>query len=136
MQPQTSSFIIDVEVTMDALLSLFDDFWFWLGHWLSELLFVVWLSVSPQVHVIVGWRAFELEVVGVNRENGNKLMAFQHLCTQERGTWDGGIIDVQNIKVRLIILFWCALFSQMTLVGSVFVTVPCLKVCRDILSHI
>ncbi len=136
MQPQTSSFIIDAEVTMDTLLSLSDDFWFWLGHWLSELLSIVWLSVSPQVHVIVGWRAFELQVVAVNRENGNKLMAFQHLSTRERGTRDGGIINVQNIKVRLIILFWCALFSQMTLVGSASVTLPCLKVCRDILSHI
>jgi hypothetical protein len=77
-----------------------------------------------------------LQVVAVNRENGNKLMAFQHLSTRERGTRDGGIINVQNIKVRLIMLFWCALFSQTTLVGSVSVTLPCLKVCRDILSHI
>jgi hypothetical protein len=75
-------------------------------------------------------------VVAVNRENGNKLMAFQHLSTRERGTRDGGIINVQNIKVRLVILFWCTLFSQMILVGSVSVTLRCLKVYRDILSHI
>lgn len=43
-----------------------------------------------------------MQVVAVDRENGNKLMAFKHLSTRERGAKDGS--TVQNIKVGLFIL--------------------------------
>jgi len=38
--------------------------------------------------------------VAVDRENGNNLLAFQHLSTRERGSKDGNV--VQNIKVEKI----------------------------------
>jgi DNA ligase-1 len=51
-------------------------------------------------------------VVAVNRENGNKLMAFQHLSTRERGTRDGGIINVQNIKVSVCVFLFDLMFAN------------------------
>ena len=42
------------------------------------------------------------QVVAVDRENGNNLLAFQHLSTRERGTKDGSV--VQNIKVEKVLL--------------------------------
>lgn len=38
--------------------------------------------------------------MAVDRDNGNNLLAFQHLSTRERGSKDGNI--VQNIKVETL----------------------------------
>lgn len=61
------------------------------------------------------------QVVAVDRENGNNLLAFQHLSTRERGTKDGNI--VQNIKVEIWSTFelqflssfiWFCMFLRLT----------------------
>lgn len=40
-----------------------------------------------------------MQVVAVDRGNGNKLLAFQHLSTRERGSKDGSSVNLENIKV-------------------------------------
>ncbi|KAL2645294.1 hypothetical protein R1flu_012881 [Riccia fluitans] len=54
----------------------------------------------------------DAEIVAVNRDNGNKLMAFQHLSTRERGSRDGTSIKQENIKVSVCVFVFDLLYAN------------------------
>ncbi|KAL3698658.1 hypothetical protein R1sor_012734 [Riccia sorocarpa] len=54
----------------------------------------------------------DAEIVAVNRENGNKLMAFQHLSTRERGSRDGSSVNQANIKVSVCVFVFDLLYAN------------------------
>ncbi|BBN03501.1 DNA ligase 1 [Marchantia polymorpha subsp. ruderalis] len=63
----------------------------------------------------------DAEVVAVDREHDNKLMAFQHLSTRERGSRDGGSVNLQNIKVSVCVFAFDMMYAnQESLVKMTF----------------
>ncbi|CAM6126062.1 unnamed protein product [Calypogeia fissa] len=54
----------------------------------------------------------DAEVVAIDRENDNKLLAFQHLSTRERGSKDGSSVNLQNIKVHVAVFVFDMMFAN------------------------
>lgn len=61
----------------------------------------------------------DAEVVAIDRPNGNRIMAFQHLASRERGR-NGSSIQSQNIKVDVCIFIFDLMFAN----GKQLVTLP------------
>lgn len=53
----------------------------------------------------------DAELVAVDRNNGNKIMAFQHLSSRERGR-NGSSVQTQNIKVDVCIFIFDLMFAN------------------------
>ncbi|GLJ09471.1 hypothetical protein SUGI_0110240 [Cryptomeria japonica] len=53
----------------------------------------------------------DAEVVAVDRNNGNKIMAFQYLSSRERGR-NGSSVQSQNIKVDVCIFIFDVMFAN------------------------
>lgn len=72
-----------------------------------DVIDIVRMAVKPNIHDLI----LDAEIVAVDRENGNKLMAFQHLSTRERGR-SGSNVSVQNIKVDVCIFVFDLMYMN------------------------
>ncbi|KAH7373790.1 hypothetical protein KP509_17G075000 [Ceratopteris richardii] len=62
---------------------------------------------------------FDAEIVAVDRGNNNKLLAFQHLSTRERGR-GGAAVNLENIKVEVCLFVFDLMYAN----GKPYVKLP------------
>ncbi|KAI5056524.1 hypothetical protein GOP47_0028342 [Adiantum capillus-veneris] len=72
-----------------------------------DVLDIVRMAVRPGIQDLI----FDAEIVAVDRENNNKLMAFQHLSTRERGR-SGATVSLENIKVDVCLFVFDLMYAN------------------------
>ncbi|KAJ7530648.1 hypothetical protein O6H91_14G012600 [Diphasiastrum complanatum] len=75
---------------------------------LPDVVDIVQMSADKTMSTFI----IDTEVVAVNRDNGNKLMSFQHLSTRERGNRSGAPVDVNNIKVDVCVFAFDMMYAN------------------------
>ncbi|MCO5599554.1 hypothetical protein L7F22_053660 [Adiantum nelumboides] len=72
-----------------------------------DVLDIVRMAVRPGIQDII----FDAEIVAVDRVNNNKLMAFQHLSTRERGR-SGVAVSLESIKVDVCLFVFDLMYAN------------------------
>ncbi|MCO5548634.1 hypothetical protein L7F22_002094 [Adiantum nelumboides] len=72
-----------------------------------DVLDIVRMAVRPGIQDLI----FDAEIVAVDRVNNNKLMAFQHLSTRERGR-SGVAVSLESIKVDVCLFVFDLMYAN------------------------